>query len=216
MRLAVLTSYLHVCCYLVFSVASRHTLAMSHQNHRYSVVDLGVSSFSLRTLHPNSRATLLMSRFFVSDGVILRSVISLVWPGVRSLANSACLPTLMCRGVGSISVCTPKAPFFFAHKTWPKFEKNPGLPFGSLEASTPERFCGSMANAQDVAFVRRGVIQWPRCPGQGELQPPIVRQSCRFGLGGMKPWMLSYVSPGWGREEVGKWNSKIFVPKFGG
>ncbi len=123
MRFAVLTSYLHVCCYLVFSVASRHTLAMSHQSHRYSVVDLGVSSFSLRTLHPNSRATLLMSRFFVSDGVILRSVISLVWPGVRSLANSACLPTLMCRGVGSIPVCTPKAPFFFAHKTGHKFEK---------------------------------------------------------------------------------------------
>ena len=113
MRFAVLTSYLHVCCYLVFSVASRHTLAMSHQSHRYSVVDLGVSSFSLRTLHPNSRATLLMYRFFVSDGVILRSVISLVWPGVRSLANSACLPTLMCRGVGSIPVCTAKAPFFF-------------------------------------------------------------------------------------------------------
>ena len=65
MRLVVLTSYLHVCCYLIFSVPSRHTLAMSHQSHRYSVVDLGgCRHFRCGLCTPTLVATLLISWFF--------------------------------------------------------------------------------------------------------------------------------------------------------
>lgn len=134
MRLVVLTSYLHVSCYLIFSMPSRHTLAMSHQSHRYGVVDLG-GGRHFRCGRPNSGPSLLMSCFFVSDGVILSRAVSLVGQVCEVLLIVLAFQP-SCAEEWVPYQFVPQRPTFFAH---PRLKNITCLPFGSLEASAPER-----------------------------------------------------------------------------